>query len=171
MSSCKTVVSPSLTYWMCHSLALSHWFARHSINSFHPHSQVAAALSVDPPPCLPLVRTSPLAASQVPIPCPWGAACLARRRPTTSAPATLLSCSIWHREVRSAGPWFNIKMPSYRCRKSHCGDKTVVRSSYLHNGISYTGKTTSLYWIIALTISAYFSIKIIFLGVGFPWSR
>ena len=43
------------------------------------------------------------------------------------------------------GPWFNIKMPSYQYRKSHCGDKTVVRSSYLHNGISYTGKTTSLY--------------------------
>ena len=29
-------------------------------------------------------------------------------------------------------------------RKSHCGDKTVVRSSYLHNGISYTGKKTSI---------------------------
>ena len=45
------------------------------------------------------------------------------------------------------GPWFNIKMSSYQYRKSHCGDKTVVRSSYLHNGISYTGKMTSLYWI------------------------
>ena len=45
--------------------------------------------------------------------------------------------------------WFNIKMLSYQYRKSHCGDKTVVRSSYLHNGISYTGKTTSLYWIRA----------------------
>ena len=44
------------------------------------------------------------------------------------------------------GPWFNIKISS-QCRKSHCGDKTVVRSSYLHNGNSYTGKTTSLYWI------------------------
>ena len=44
------------------------------------------------------------------------------------------------------GPWFNIKMSSYQYRKSHCGDKTVVRSSYLHNGISYTGKMTSLYW-------------------------
>ena len=30
------------------------------------------------------------------------------------------------------GPRFNIKMPSYQYRKSHCGDKTVVRSSYLH---------------------------------------
>ena len=43
------------------------------------------------------------------------------------------------------GPWFNIKMPSYQYRKSHCGDKTVVRSSYLHNGISYTGKMASLH--------------------------
>ena len=41
-------------------------------------------------------------------------------------------------------------MPSYQYKKFHCGDKTVVRSSHLHNGISYTGKTTSLYWISAL---------------------
>ena len=34
------------------------------------------------------------------------------------------------------GPWFNINMWSYQYRKSHCEDKTVVRSSYLHNGIS-----------------------------------
>ena len=40
-------------------------------------------------------------------------------------------------------------MSSYQYRKSHCGDKTVVRSSYLHNGISYIGKTTSVYWIRA----------------------
>ena len=43
----------------------------------------------------------------------------------------------------------NIKMSSYQYRKSHCGDKTVVRSSYLHNGISNTSKMTSLYWIRA----------------------
>ena len=49
-----------------------------------------------------------------------------------------------------SGPQFDIKMSSYQYRKSHCGDKTVVRSSYLHNGISYTGKITSLYWIRAL---------------------
>ena len=49
-----------------------------------------------------------------------------------------------------AGPQFNIKMSSYQYRKSHCGDKTVVRSSCLHNGISYTGKVSSLYWIGAL---------------------
>ena len=41
-------------------------------------------------------------------------------------------------------------MPSYQYRKSHCGDKTILRPSYLHNGISYTGKTASLYWIGAL---------------------
>ena len=34
-------------------------------------------------------------------------------------------------------------------RISHCGDKTVIRSSYLHNGVSYTGNITSLYWIRA----------------------
>ena len=45
--------------------------------------------------------------------------------------------------------WFNKKMPSYQYRKSHCGDKTILRQSYLHNGISYTGKTASLYWIRA----------------------
>ena len=49
-----------------------------------------------------------------------------------------------------SGPRFSIKMPSYQYRKSHCGDKTVIRSSYLHNGISYTAKMTSLYWIRAL---------------------
>ena len=49
--------------------------------------------------------------------------------------------------LSASGPRFNIKMSSYQYRKSHCGDKTVVKSSYLHNGISYTGKTTSLYWI------------------------
>ena len=49
--------------------------------------------------------------------------------------------------IWSPGPRFNIKMSSYQYRKSHCGDKTVVRSSYLHSGISYTGKMSSLYWI------------------------
>ena len=34
-------------------------------------------------------------------------------------------------------------MPSCQYRKSHCGDKTILRPSYLHNGISYTGKLTS----------------------------
>ena len=67
-----------------------------------------------------------------------------------------LSCEEWYEiqifnmfSLKKSGLWFNIKMLSYQYRKSHCGDKTVVRSSYLHNGISYTGKTTSLYWIRA----------------------
>ena len=46
--------------------------------------------------------------------------------------------------IEVPGPRFNIKMSYYLYRKSHCGDKTVVRSSYLHNGISYTGRM-SLY--------------------------
>ena len=40
-----------------------------------------------------------------------------------------------------SGNWINIKMPSYQYRKSHCGDMTILRPSYLHNGISYTDKT------------------------------
>ena len=48
------------------------------------------------------------------------------------------------------GPWFNIKMSSYQYRKSHCGNKTISRPSYCHNGISYTGKMTWLYSIRAL---------------------
>ena len=60
------------------------------------------------------------------------------------APVSVLSAP--YLQPKSSGPWFNIKMSSYQYRKSHCGDKTVVRSSYLHNGISYTGKMTSLYW-------------------------
>ena len=52
----------------------------------------------------------------------------------------------------SSGRWFDIKMSSYLYRKFHCGDcKTILRPSCLNNGISYTGKTTSLYWIGALS--------------------
>ena len=60
--------------------------------------------------------------------------------------------------VKRAGPRFNKKMSSYQYRKSHCGDKTILRPSYLRNGISYTGKTTSLYWIGALVIEPPFII-------------
>ena len=55
-------------------------------------------------------------------------------------------------QLKEPGPWFNIKMTSYQYRKSHCGGKTILRLSYLHNMISYTIKTTSLYWIRALAI-------------------
>ena len=56
----------------------------------------------------------------------------------------------WSIRVKLTGGWINIKMPSYQYRKSHCGDKKILGPSYLHYGISYTGKTTSLYWIGAL---------------------
>ena len=52
----------------------------------------------------------------------------------------------------NSGPWFNLKMSSYQNRKSHCGDKTILRPSHLHNGIFYTGKMSSLYWIGALSL-------------------
>ena len=65
----------------------------------------------------------------------------------TSKMYSKISSAKW--QPLCSGPWFNMKMSSYPYRKSHCGDKTVVRSSYLHNGISYTGKMTSLYWIRA----------------------
>ena len=57
----------------------------------------------------------------------------------------------WHQP----GPWFNIKISFYQCRKSHCGYNTVVRSSHLHNGISYTGKMASLFWISPLMSCSY----------------
>ena len=59
-------------------------------------------------------------------------------------------CSpLYYRVIKPPGPWFNIKKSSYQYRKSHCGDKTILRPSYLHNGISCTGKISSLYWIRA----------------------
>ena len=63
----------------------------------------------------------------------------------------LSTCFSWKMMIRT-GPWFNKKMSSYQYMKSHCGDKTVLRPSYLNNGISYTGKMTSLYWIRAQVI-------------------
>ena len=61
--------------------------------------------------------------------------------------------------MRICGPPFNIKMSSYQYRKSHCGDKTVVRSSYLHNGISYTGNMISLYWTRALILKTVLGVE------------
>ena len=58
----------------------------------------------------------------------------------------------WNKVCNGPGPWFNIKMLSYQYRKFHCGDKTILWLSYLHNGISYTGKKAFLYWERALTI-------------------
>ena len=55
----------------------------------------------------------------------------------------------WHLTVKTLRPRFNIKMSSYQYKKSHCGHKIIVRSSYLNNGISNSGKMKSLYWIRA----------------------
>ena len=76
--------------------------------------------------------------------------------------SNILVADWWHKEPMHQQQWFgifiqdmvvwapgsrfNIKM-SYQYRKSDCADKTILRLSYLHNGISYTCKTTSLYWI------------------------
>ena len=43
-------------------------------------------------------------------------------------------------------------MPSNQYRKSHCGDKMVIRLSYLHSGILYTGNMASLYWINCFSV-------------------
>ena len=61
-----------------------------------------------------------------------------------------------------SGDWFNIKTASYQYRQSHCGDKTILRPSSLHNRISYTGNKTSLYWIRAL-------VSIILKWVAVTW--
>ena len=78
-------------------------------------------------------------------------------------PTSCMKLGKWMHQNESSktwtGPRFNIKMASYQYRKSHCGDKTILRPSYLHNGISYTGKTTSLYWIGALMAISYASVK------------
>ena len=50
-------------------------------------------------------------------------------------------------ELPRPRPCFNIDMSSYQYRKSHCGDQTILQSSYLCIGISYTGKMAFLYWI------------------------
>ena len=52
----------------------------------------------------------------------------------------------------TTGPRFNTKIKPYQYRISHCGDKTILRPSYLHNEISYTGKMPCLYWIKALVL-------------------
>ena len=49
------------------------------------------------------------------------------------------------------GGWFNIKMPSYQYRNTHCGDKMIILlPSYLHNAISHDDKMASSSWIRTL---------------------
>ena len=49
---------------------------------------------------------------------------------------------------KDGSPWgrLNIRMSSYQYRDSHYKDKTVSRPSYLYNGNTISGKTTSFYW-------------------------
>ena len=84
--------------------------------------------------------------------------------------------AVWDKSVNImtyAGGWFNIKMPSYQYRKSHCGDKTILRPSYLHNGTPYTGKMmTSLYWIRGLVLFvARSSVAVVFTGMSLSSQR
>ena len=80
--------------------------------------------------------------------------CVTRPQWVNLNPFCILTSQVTLASVQSqqepAGARFNIKMSSYQYRKSHCGDKTVVRLSYLHNGISYAGKMSSFYWIRVL---------------------
>ena len=50
-------------------------------------------------------------------------------------------------DSQCTGPWFYKNILSYPYKKSHYGDKTVIRSFNLHNGVSYMGKMASLYQI------------------------
>ena len=49
-----------------------------------------------------------------------------------------------------------VVLPVYR--KYHCGDKTVVKSSYLQSRNSYISKMTSLYWIFPKVITAHVDV-------------
>ena len=81
----------------------------------------------------------------------WEAQCSFQAACFALSPKHNFRASLWAGFIpwtsSCSGPWFNIKTSSYQYRKSHCGDETILRPCYLHNGISYTGKTTSLYWI------------------------
>ena len=47
--------------------------------------------------------------------------------------------------IERSGRCRGIDIASYQYRNSHCGDTMIWWLSYLHNGISYPGKVTSLY--------------------------
>ena len=68
---------------------------------------------------------------------------MAWRRPGDKPSSEPMMASLLTHICSSRSQWVNMKM-SYHYRKSHCGDKLTIRLSYLHNGISYTGKTASL---------------------------
>ena len=53
------------------------------------------------------------------------------------------------------GLWFNINMSSYQHRKSHCGDKVILRSSYLHNDIFILNKDPGPWFYIMMSSYQY----------------
>ena len=73
-------------------------------------------------------------------------------------------------QLVSPGP-INIKMLSNLYRKSHCGNKTIIWPSYLHNGISYTGERLSLYWIGAQVIRSHGIDYVAYMGPCHSWRR
>ena len=79
------------------------------------------------------------------------------------APNTLFFVVLrkWNKTPR---PQFNVKMPSYQYRKYRCGDKTVMTSSYLNNGISYTVATNLIQKLYAIKIISEPNISQIFLN-------
>ena len=52
----------------------------------------------------------------------------------------------WQRRKTWRGPESILKCQLTYQFKSHCGDQTIVRSSYLHNEIFYTDTMASWYW-------------------------
>ena len=79
-----------------------------------------------------------------------------QKTPPISPSPVSYGCTLWgickkltmvYQASTASRALINIKISSYHYRKSYCGDKTVVRTWYLHNWISNTGKMTSLYWI------------------------
>ena len=57
-----------------------------------------------------------------------------------------------------------VSSQSHQYRKSHCWDKTILRLTYLHHGISLTGKIASLYWIGGQIMRChYFSFTVVIL--------
>ena len=50
---------------------------------------------------------------------------------------------------QASGPWINIKMLSYQYRKSHCGDKTVVRLIFILNrGPGCNRPSSGILWTV-----------------------
>ena len=72
----------------------------------------------------------------------WRHAWKHKKQSTNSTSFSFFLVSSSAAKTSPAGPWFNIKMLSYQYTKSHCEDKTVVRS-------------TSLYWIRPLVLKSW----------------